>query len=482
MTTSKNFQELKLGFEQEILPTAFRDAATLAQSLRISYLWIDTLCIIQDSDVDWAEQAAKMGEVFEGATITIAASSSVEPYQTLFQDRLPQYQEFELNSEATKQPNVMFRARRKLDRGIHAKTGRTDSDPLDKRAWALQEKMLSSRLIAFTGAELQWTCRTLRACECHQNPYPSQPLFTALAETSGEEMIMKYSRTWSQVIEEYSTRKLTIQEDMLPALSGLARAFGNVTGFKYVGGLWKESLLYDLVWQRDIEPLVIHRTWLAPSFSWASAPGAVNFRFARHSYPGRRISHITLIESYYKTSGTDTYSRAMDGRIVVRGHTVVAGLRKLSSTNPEAYALCIEKSVYVPSTDQVAVCEFSIDTCIPDYNAKKTTTVSETKLCDTTFEDTSQVVEEPVILLSLYSIHDQRYLYQNFLILAQSQQDHKVYKRIGVGSGKLYRGQDCHNKVPSEARYVRPFEWLSINLGERCHAIKNVAEQTVCIQ
>jgi hypothetical protein len=478
MATSGSYEALKQGFNGGTLPVAFRDAAAMAQSLDIRYLWIDTLCIIQDSIMDWEEESPKMGEIFGGAAITIAASSSPHPDHTLFETREPRYQEIELYNETKGgSADIVFKARRKIARGIHAKTGRimdTEMDPLEKRAWGLQEKMLSTRLIAFTGAELQWTCRTLKSCECHQNPQPSQPLFPASEGSSPAETTMKYARIWSQFIEEYSTRKLTNPKDKLPALSGLASKFGDVTGFTYIAGLWKESLLYDLVWQHDSGSNSVSSTWLGPSFSWVSAHGAVQYRYARHSYPGIRIEHAELVNFYYETVGHSTYSRALDCSLTIRGHTVGAYLQR-SSKDSRAYTICIDKVIYMPSPDQRTICEFSIDDAKPHDNRNKNVEAPQRVSSQTS-------TNEPIILLSLYSIHHRRYLYQNFLILRRSLQGLDTYERIGVGSGKLYRESGSSSDIPSESRLVRPFEWLSVDLRKRGCSISNTEEQVICIR
>lgn len=211
MNTLRNYEDLKHGFDPMQLPIVFRDATAVARSLGIDHLWIDTLCTIQDSALDWEEQAAKMGDIFEGAAITISAASSVDPYHTLFEARDSTNREIELFRNARHVDNdVVFKARRKIVRGIHAKTGLTkETDPLDTRAWGLQEKLLSRRLIAFTGSELQWTCRTPKSCECHQHAYPAESLFLEPTRMPDTEDAIKYAKSWSQVIEEYSARELT---------------------------------------------------------------------------------------------------------------------------------------------------------------------------------------------------------------------------------------------------------------------------------
>jgi hypothetical protein len=480
MATSANFEELKHGFERAILPMAFQDAAVMARSLDIDYLWIDTLCIIQDSRSDWEEQAARMGGIFEAAAITISASSSLNPYHTLFGQRDRMYEEIDLFSGKKGAPSdVKFKARRKIDRGIHTKTGRsTYKDPLDTRAWGLQEKLLSRRLIAFTGAELQWTCRTSRACECQQKTYPAQPLFTDDISKSSAERIRENSKIWSKTVEEYSSRELRFPLDRLPALSGLARKFGARTGLTYNAGGWNETLLYDLVWQRDVESSRITESWISPSYSWASAPGAVSFRYARHSYPGSRILHAEVVVPYYETVGKDIYGKAKDGALTIRGHMVAAQLRRSSSGDAQGYTIYIGDAEYTPNTSQRSVCEFSIDAAIPSYSARTDSMTTHGVLCGSSSEDTSLMIEGPVTLLSLYSIHDRRYLYQNFLVLARSQEGADTYKRVGIGSGKLYRG----DSIPQEAHLVRPFEWLSVDVAKHGRSIVEVEEQVVCIR
>jgi hypothetical protein len=475
---------LKLGFDRNMLPKVFQEAAMVAQSLEIRYLWIDTLCIIQDCANDWEEQAAVMGEIFEAATLTIAASSSADPSRSLFVSRLPNYQEAELFSEPVEElRDVVFKARKKITHGIHAKTGWSlEVDPLETRAWALQERVLSTRLIAFTGAELQWKCRKVKACECRQNSSPSQPLFYVPSGIPRLDSILKYSKIWSQIIEDYSNRNLKVPQDKLPALSGLASMFCAATGFTYIAGLWEESLLSDLIWQRNSAAYERSSTYLAPTFSWVSAPGAVSFRFARHSYPGTRVPHAEIVEVQYRTTARhNAYGKAASGSLKIRGHTVPARLRS-SSEHPEAYEMCIDDAIYLPNTDQRATCEFSIDTSHVLSNAFQERRDLQHTSGGKNLRCTDKNAGEMVTLLSLYSIHHHKHLYQNFLILEKTSHDFDSYERIGVGTGKIYRGSGCEDSVPSEPQLVKPFEWLSIDLGRTGHSFDRAIEETLCIR
>ena len=71
----------------ESLPKTFKDACTVCTYLGVSYIWIDSLCIVQDDPVEWEEESAVMGQIYEEALLTIAASSAVDSTRGLFDVR-----------------------------------------------------------------------------------------------------------------------------------------------------------------------------------------------------------------------------------------------------------------------------------------------------------------------------------------------------------------------------------------------------------
>jgi hypothetical protein len=481
MTTTETYEGRKLGFGQETVPVVFRDAASIAQRLGIGYLWVDTLCIVQDSTADWEEQAAKMGDIFEASALTIAASASPDPGVSLFGARRDEYQAIELISDVNEVfEDVVFKVRRKIARGIHSKTGRSlEIDPLETRAWALQEKILSTRLIAFTGGELQFSCRTSKSCECRQKSYPSQPLFSVPSHISSMEQSLKWSKSWTKIVEEYSGRSLRIPEDKLPAISGLATKFGSATGFVYIAGLWKETLMYDLSWQRDSDLRKVPSTWLGPSFSWVSFQGAVSYRFARHSYSGTRIHHTEVVEVHYETMGHGPYGRAAYGSsLTVCGYTVMACLCT-SWNDLRSYKLRIGHTDYMPNTDQRAVCEFSIDANTLPNVTGGTWEPSKDVPQLTAIDKTDKRMERQIILLSLYSIQHCSDIYQVFLILERSQHNIGTYERIGIGSGKIYDAIKFGTDGLGEEEVLDPFRWLSVGLEK---SGQDATKQMVCMQ
>lgn len=120
VATSQNYEKLKVGIDRDSLPIVFQDAAGISQRLHVNYLWIDTLCIIQDSKSDWENEAAKMADIFENAAITIAASSSPNPRISLFTTRSSTYQQIRLNTRQYLAP--VFNARRRFLLGSTRRT------------------------------------------------------------------------------------------------------------------------------------------------------------------------------------------------------------------------------------------------------------------------------------------------------------------------------------------------------------------------
>ena len=76
LTSTTNLEQQKQSIRIEELPLTLQNSITISYDLGISCIWIDALCIIQDSEGDWAREAAKMGGIYRGSILTIPASAS----------------------------------------------------------------------------------------------------------------------------------------------------------------------------------------------------------------------------------------------------------------------------------------------------------------------------------------------------------------------------------------------------------------------
>jgi hypothetical protein len=84
MTTSENQLRHQNAIPRDAFPKTFRDAIAVSRKLGIRCLWIDRLCIVQDSKADWEHQSGTMGSIYNNSTLVLAATASSESLTGLF--------------------------------------------------------------------------------------------------------------------------------------------------------------------------------------------------------------------------------------------------------------------------------------------------------------------------------------------------------------------------------------------------------------
>jgi hypothetical protein len=249
------------------LPKTFRDAMKVCQNLSISYIWIDALCkpscvipprnrtksapsgIFQDDKNDWKEAAATMAAKYENAYLTIAAAHSRDSNGGLFASsqsiskRLSEHPEHYVTQRLQfpeSYPNVWTEETMK-------------GWPLFTRAWAYQDRKVSSRIICFASDQVYWGCNSRLLSEDgeHNKNFTvgikSQKNFRRrlpLASWTGNPV-----EDWKEMITEFSKLALTFETDRLPAIAALAQRMRNFRRNDiYVAGMWKNNILTDLCW------------------------------------------------------------------------------------------------------------------------------------------------------------------------------------------------------------------------------------------
>lgn len=75
------------GVHTSTLPKAFRDAIALTKALGLNYIWIDSLCIVQDSRDDWERECVLMSDIYNGSFLNVAANAASDANGGLFRDR-----------------------------------------------------------------------------------------------------------------------------------------------------------------------------------------------------------------------------------------------------------------------------------------------------------------------------------------------------------------------------------------------------------
>lgn len=292
-TTAANLDSHMRSISYQALPPTFRDAVELTLELKYNFLWIDTLCIIQGNDADWETESKKMGAVYANAHLTLAASHARNSMQGLFLPRdqpEPWYSMSVSTSAGSEEKHDLFLAAPDCTQSIR-------SNPkhgfLSRRAWCLQEQILSKRIVWFTDGELVWQCRTVMLSETGLH----------LENVRWDKQLAE----WLWVIKEYSGREMSNFQDRYWAIQGLVNLVRpQKTNMSYKSGTWIGSWekpfvwhtqavsvfpkstfsdwTHQLLWYRSFKTSSWNETLLAalkansqPSWSWMSMPGPVKF-------------------------------------------------------------------------------------------------------------------------------------------------------------------------------------------------------------
>ncbi|KAK3934080.1 heterokaryon incompatibility protein-domain-containing protein [Diplogelasinospora grovesii] len=325
-TVKANYEQHKAGIGFDRLPKTFQDAIEVARALGIFYLWIDSLCIIQDDTDDWMKEAALMASIYKNGRVTIAASNAKGSTDGCFMDT-SDYLCKELSVTDADNKQYYARARRWIEHGEHG------AWPLMQRGWVLQERLLSPRFLHFGHAEVVWECRETMKCECSRCR-----IFEHVLSQGSREL---WARKWRELVADYATLSLTFAKDVFPALSGAAKEFQRHRGGpRYVAGLWEDSLVEDLLWyiRSDVPKLLPARPteWRSPTWSWAvvcrssfslSCPpylfywdtGYLELIELEHTY-------VTVEETSVTPSGLDPMGQIKTAHIVLKGPVLDAKL------------------------------------------------------------------------------------------------------------------------------------------------------------
>ncbi|KAF1833342.1 HET-domain-containing protein [Decorospora gaudefroyi] len=347
MTTKSNWAKLAANISFDALPPLFQDAIIITRQLGLRYIWIDSLCIIQDSLRDWELESSKMGSIYQNSYITISATNSGDSSaRCLLERRKP----VKIPYENTTGKEFALRARKILNHHpSHATHGGPAKPigPLTSRAWALQEHVLSTRILHYTATELLFECKTSYRCECmpERRAYPTTPSLIPKAVASKKTGAVW--QAWQRIVEQYSSRNLTVATDKLPAISGVASKIRKATHSDYLGGLWMNNLASDLLWHANptAAPTSAHRTaldaWRAPAFSWASLDVPITYTILDDEENDTFIPTVTLITCSSTPSGYNPLGTITDASFTLRGPTIPATLCSEQHQGKWEYTLLI---------------------------------------------------------------------------------------------------------------------------------------------
>ncbi|KAK8059216.1 HET-domain-containing protein [Apiospora saccharicola] len=326
-----------------------RDAISVTRLLGYQYLWIDALCIVQDDEHDKESEISRMGEIYRHAELTICAEGSPGAHAGLFPSTLTDPREV-----YPCQLSITADIKGRSDTRTLAIAGtRNSPDFLGRRGWTLQEEVLTSRALVLGQGIVSWRCTSAIARETDPvlrslplDPYsedlnyePPRHMGSSLdvarmrmwlyEPSAARQMASRrYGKaehaaftSWYALIENYSDRKLTVIEDNLPAVQGIASTLERSLATTYVSGLWAADLARGLLWYvaTNDDRHVSDRAAVTgdgandrpvarnPSWSWA-ATGKVRVRFGALRYVAEwtcsNLAQISLCSRFHPNTAS----------------------------------------------------------------------------------------------------------------------------------------------------------------------------------
>jgi hypothetical protein len=314
--TAKTLAHGYSGISFSELPLTLKDAVIVTQRLGIQYLWIDRLCIVQDDDEDLSRELGKMPAIYGSAYVTICAASAANSTAGFLGPRYEKVVEEEtiqLRFRAfTERPN--FTAEEDIETTTANKIGTIQLqpikighdaaselvEPIQKRAWTMQEHLLSHKLLVFGSRQLRWICGTFQLTDGGRNdedmllPFPFLSVnkaspFHTIPAVRPDPITTRYS--WDALVLEFTTRQLSMldekPEGKLNALGGLATRFAELLEYPfedYLAGMWRYNLVSQLLWTSQCDDVRKRpKRYRAPSWSWASVDSRIDFTGYRFS-------------------------------------------------------------------------------------------------------------------------------------------------------------------------------------------------------
>ncbi|KAM7213882.1 Heterokaryon incompatibility protein (HET) domain containing protein, partial [Rhypophila decipiens] len=362
-----------------MLPRTIQGAILFTRLMGVDLLWVDSMCIVQDDPDEVATEIAKMASYYGNSLFTLSVAAAQNCNEGFLNSPLGQVPRatgwvqlgipFFISLSNDRGRLTLFLSR---DQNYRPK----DSDePIERRAWTLQETLLSRRLVVIEAQSTSWSCLTFSQCayttfdlrkeilslsrisvenrdgtELQQtrdllaSPFEIKDAYSPWQD---EEMIESSLCCWFQIVEQYMSRVLSDRGDALNAISGVAQALSNGVSDsplgpdapKYLAGLWWSKYLpLELLWYAKPQDAAEFRSqnappYIAPSWSWASAPMPANFTNPL-AFPlsTRAFQHFEVISCFIQRQNPKAaYGAVIYGHLIVKGRVIHGLLQNLQT-------------------------------------------------------------------------------------------------------------------------------------------------------
>jgi hypothetical protein len=324
----------------------FTHVVQVARRLKVRYVWIDAMCIIQDNG-EFRIEGETMDRVYGNSVLNIAAASSADSTGGLFRTR---------STGAIVSTPIEISGSVMFSNGVwrifpgDIWEHQLLQEILYRRAWVFQERYLSPRLVHFASKQMFWDCAKLSACETFPSGLPQCLDFQAAIERHWRERLQNPSRVqpnrqlvgsaddspeelWRTAVHSYTSCALTNSDDKLLAIWGVAKLVKDILKEEYAVGMWQNNMHEQLAWRVEdcagLRRMSKMQAKKVPSWSWASIAAILNSDGAQIVLPDR-LGSIERVKVARDHDGKALAFRAQDNgdsqpvlvdiRLAIRAH------------------------------------------------------------------------------------------------------------------------------------------------------------------
>ncbi|KAJ2988910.1 hypothetical protein NUW58_g3730 [Xylaria curta] len=340
-------------------PQTIKDAITVTRALKVNYLWVDAICIVQDDLEDKAVEISRMTDIYNFSYVTISASTASTCSDGFLQTRKLEKTPIRLRAEFS----------RNKKGSVLLVTDPASDEPIHKRGWTMQEHLLAPRLLIFGSlcwnsvvwasgmpamegrvASVLYTAKyggvpdARRKSALKRNTFLYRTGLMSLAlKITGEQNELEgvVIEQWASIVEAYTQRTLGFLDDRLNAISGIAKKMHRAELGEYLGGLFSYKLLPQLMWSRAEGQTPLPRPshgYRAPSWSWASIDGQVTFR--NRMWNSVKVTASLMEFNIQPMSEMKKYTEYVSGMVRISGDTTALKL----VTDPATCELVVPQS------------------------------------------------------------------------------------------------------------------------------------------
>lgn len=278
-TNSQNLHHRLKSFSIKELPKTLQDAVRVTQNLGVQFLWIDSLCILQDKDKkDWEPEVPRMEDVFASAYCTMAATSATNSSGGF----LERHSESRFIQVQDGPGRMLY-----VCEDVEDFDNDVENAVLKTRGWVLQERVLSRRTIHLSKNQTYWECGEGVHCENLtrlESPSLGYKRYFLLDPEFPDRLLQSgYRRTVDFIhflFEHYSKRDLTYKTDKVVAISALEARIARTLKCEKRYGIFERFLHQTLLWQspgKEKMERIDYKIQDVLSWSWMAYNGGLKF-------------------------------------------------------------------------------------------------------------------------------------------------------------------------------------------------------------